>query len=491
MIASSSSLGREVLQLVQSGRNAEALPLIEQAIVAASVCLPAHGLLAITLSRLKRPRDADAVIVAAMALGTGVADAYDALAYASMALGKHERARELYRRAAALAPGTARFWYNLAACERGLGRLEEAESSCDRAIEADRGDFSSYLLRSELRVQSAASNHVDELTARLVAAGEDTRARMLLGYALAKELDDLGRFDEAFQWFSSAARARRARLDYDVAVDEQKMRRIIGCFAAPPPGAPTRAHSRGVDSSRFIFIIGLPRSGTTLVERILTGLPGVRSNGETDYFSKALLGAAPAVGGDIFARAALADPKEVARRYAELARQDDSPDVIIEKLPMNYLYAGAIHRALPAARIIWVRRAPLDSCFAMYRTLFAEAYPFSYEFNDLARYFASYQELMRHWQVQMREGLHEVQYERLVANPASEAGSVAQYCGLPWNPDALSIQRNTGVSLTASASQVRRPIYGTSSGRWRNYRAHLGPLIGALRERGIELPEDA
>lgn len=490
MVASSSSLGREVLQLVQSGRNAEALPLIEQAIAGARVCLPAHGLLAITLSRLKRPRDADAVIVAAMGLGAGVADAYDALAYASMALRRHERASELYRRAAELAPGTARYWYNLAACDRGLGRLPEAEASCDRAIAADRADFSSYLLRSELRIQTGEFNHVDELAARLAQGGEDTRAQMQLGYAIAKELDDLGRFDEAFHWFSTAARARRSRLAYDVADDEQKMSRIRACFVAPPAGAQEPADAVGIDSSRFIFIIGLPRSGTTLVERILTGLPRVHSNGETDHFSKALLGAAPAVGGDVFARAVLANPQEVARRYAGLACTDDSPDSIIEKLPLNYLYVGAILRALPAAKILWVRRSPLDSCFAMYRTLFGEAYPFSYDFSDLARYFAAYEELMRHWQALAGERLHEVFYERLVADPATAAASIARFCGLQWHLDALAIQNNTAVSLTASASQVRRPIYGTSSGRWRHYRAHLGGLIAMLRERGIELPAD-
>jgi tetratricopeptide (TPR) repeat protein len=485
VVASSPSLSKETLQLVQSGRNAEALPLIERTAAGASVCLPAHGLLAIVLSRLQRPRDADAVIVAAMELGTGVADAYDALAFASMALGRHERASDLYRRAAEIAPGTARYWYNLAACDRGLGRLAEAEASCDRAIRADRRDFSSYLLRSELRIQTGAFNHVDELAARLAEAGEDMRAQMLLGYAIAKELDDLGRFDDAFHWFSTAARARRSRLNYDVAVDEQKMQRIRECFASPLPDA------IAIDSSRFIFIVGLPRSGTTLVERILTGLPGVHSNGETDHFSRALLGATPAEGGDVFARTALADPNEVARRYADLARKDDSAHLIIEKLPMNYLYVGAILHALPGAKILWVRRSPLDSCFAMYRTLFGEAYPFSYDFNDLARYFAAYEALMQHWRTLAGKRLYEVVYERLVADPAAEAASIARYCDLQWSPDALAIQNNTAVSLTASASQVRRPIYGTSSGRWRHYRAQLGALVAALRERGVEVPADA
>jgi Flp pilus assembly protein TadD len=485
LAVSSSSLDIEAFQLFRAGRLDEALVTAAQAVAHASVCSPTHGVLATILVRLGRARDAESVVCRALELTTGIADAFDGLAYVSTALGRHERASTLYRRAAQLSPQTARFWYNLACSERSLGRLEEAEAACDRSIAAEAAQYPSYLLRSELRVQTPEFNHVEELRSRLAVEGSENRACMFLGYALAKELDDLQRFDEAFQWFSKAAGARRSRLAYDVAVDEQKMRRIAQVY---PAESFARARHT-TDSPRYIFIVGLPRSGTTLVERILTGLPGVSSNGETDNFSRALL-AASGDTGDVFLRAAQAQAERVAANYAARASTGSPNGSIIEKLPMNYLYAGAIHRALPDAKILWVRRSALDSCFAMYRTLFGEAYPFTYDFEELARYFAAYDNLMIHWRAALGERLYEVVYENLVQAPERVGAAVASHCGLDWTPTAIDIAKNTAVSLTASAAQVRRPIYGTSSGRWRYYHRHLEPLVAALRRCGIDLPQD-
>jgi hypothetical protein len=345
-----------------------------------------------------------------------------------------------------------------------------------------------------LRVQTTEINHIAELQAQLARPGLEDRARMFLGYALAKELDDVQRFDEAFHWFAAAAGVRKSRLGYDVAVDERKLQRIAEAFPRSPTATARSPGATGQSPAalaRYLFIVGLPRSGTTLLERILSALPGVRSNGETDNFSKSLLSATAATEGDVFLRAAAANPDAVAENYARLANCAGSDARIIEKLPMNYLYVGAIQRALPEAKILLVTRSPLDSCFAMYRTLFGEAYPFSYDFDDLARYYAAYVRLMNHWRLGIGESLHEVVYEDLVREPQREGMKIADYCGLAWTPKAIDIQQNTSVSLTASAAQVRRPIYGSSSGRWRHYRRHLEPLVAALRRHGIPVPEGA
>jgi hypothetical protein len=391
MVPSISSPDIEAYRLMRAGRFLEALAFAERAVAGKRVCLTAHGMLASILVRLGRTPEAATVISRAAELETGVADAYDGLGYVSLALGWHERANGFYRRATEISPQTPRFWYNLACSERSLGRLAEAEGACDRSIALDATQFPSYLLRSELRVQAPDFNHVDDLERQLARHILDDRGRMFLGYALAKELDDLQRFDEAFQWFARAAQARRSHLQYDVSVDEQKLRRIAEVYPCVGTGVPTLA----------------------------------------------------------------------------------------------------IHRALPDARILALRRSPLDSCFAMYRTLFGEAYPFSYDVEELARYYAAYDRLMNHWRRALGSRLHEIVYEDLVKEPHRVGAAIAAHCGMRWSDDAIDIQRNASVSLTASAAQVRRPIYGTSSGRWRHYHRHLGPLIGALRRHGVTLPPDA
>ncbi len=476
----------EARRALEAGDLDRARVLAERSVEGATSCLPAHGLLALVLLRLGRLEEMRRAIAEAADLDTGIPDAYDGLGFVAVAAGDLARASALYGRAIELQPKEPRYWYNLACSERGQGKLAEAEAACDRAIAADPAQYPSYLLRSELRVQSPAANHARELENILARHGGDYRAELFLGYALAKELDDLERFDEAFAWFARAARARRSRLQYDVAADEVKLGRIAAVYTRDLLTRGARGHREpeAANSSRHLFIVGLPRSGTTLVERILTGLAGVRSNGETDHFSRALLAAARGAG-DVFERAAAADAKAVADGYVRLAEPGAPASHIVEKLPLNYLYVGAILQALPAARVVLVSRAPLDSCFAMYRTLFAAGYPFSYDLAELGRYYAAYARLVDHWRSVLGSRLHEVVYEDLVREPKRIGAAAARYCGIEWRDAAVEIEKNRSVSLTASAAQVRRPIYGSSSGRWRHYRRHLEPLLATLCARGI------
>ena len=462
---------------MRAGRLTEALRLAQQAVAGRTTCSPTHGVLAMILLRLGRAAEAEAVIESAARYASGGGDAYNSLAHVSVALGRHERANELYRRAVELGPNVSRHWFNLASSERSLGRLEAAEAACDRAIALDSREYRGYLLRAELRKQTVASNHVEQLRRELARADLATPARVLLGYALGKELDDLARYEEAFKWFAAAASARRGELAYDVAADERKLQRIIEAY----PRIPDRAGGGRLDSSRFVFIVGLPRSGTTLVDRILTGLPGVRSNGETDNFEHALAADSPPDHGP--------DWDAVAAGYARLAAAGGAQQVIIEKLPLNFLHLGAIHRALPQARLVLVSRAPLDCCFAMYRTLFGDAYPFTYRFEDLARYYAAYSGLIAHWRGACGDSIHEVHYEELVSDPGRIGEALARACGLEWRDSAIEVERNATVCLTQSAAQIRRPIYRSSAGSWRHYRAQLGPLIAALRDHGVSLTE--
>jgi len=470
----------EAARLVRSGRAAVALPHLRSWTSGAVSFGPAHALYLEALIALGRRKDAIEALETAVRTGPETADAHDALAFFALQLDRHTLSNRLYRHATELQPDDAQFWYNYATSERSLGRLSHALEACERAIAIDPRMRSAILLRSEVARATPERNNIEDLRARIARDPHDSDT-MFLSYALGKELHEMGLFDEAFAAFERGAVARRHSLRYDIAMDEDKMRRIAEAFgsASPPPTQEP--------IGRHIFIIGLPRSGTTLTERILGGLPDVRSNNETNNFSSALLRHAPTTGGDVFERAARADFAAVAREYEELAGGDDHPGPIIEKLPFNYLYVGAILQAFPRTPIVWVRRDPVDSCFAMFRTLFGAAYPFSYDFDELARYYAAYDRLMHHWTTLFGERLIRVDYERLVAEPGAVAPWLADRCGLRWHDSALDIAQNSAASLTASAAQVRGGIYTSSSGIWRNYGTHLAPLREKLIANGIAL----
>ena len=468
-------------QLMARGAHREALSLIEGSLSSQKAAGPGHALHLHLLLSLGRREDALKALERASMLALESGDAADALGFFARNLDRHELSHRLYGKAVELSPRDARFWFNLATSERSLGNLAAAAEAAEKACALDPQTKGAMLLRSEVTRATVQSNHVAQLRQHLSRSASSDE-QISLSFALGKELHDLRRYDEAFAAFSQGAAERRRHLNYDIALDEMKLSRIWETF---PDGQTTAAPSDR--PARHIFIIGLPRSGTTLTERILGALDNVRSNNETNNFTNALMRFSAPQGADVFERAANADFEAVGREYDILAASDGFAGSIIEKLPFNYLYIGAILRAIPDAAIVSLRRHPLDSCFAMFRTLFAAAYPFSYRFDELARYYAAYEQLMRHWDTLFPGRIIFVNYEDLVANPATVAPEMARRCGLQWSDEALELSRNRSVSLTASAAQVREGIYTSSAGTWRNYQRHLTPLAEALSQNGIEL----
>jgi tetratricopeptide (TPR) repeat protein len=246
---------------MSSGKVAEALPFAERAVAGQRVCPAAHGMLATILLQLGRPADAEAVVGQALECWQGSADAYDALAHVSMLLGQHERSNSLYGRVVHMAPNDPPFWYNFASSERSFGGLVEAEAACDKATALDATQHPNYLLHSELRMQSKSANHIEELQSQLSRRDLNDRSRIPLGYALAKELDDLQNFDAAFRWFAESAKLRQRPIAHDIAIDEKTLQRIGDVF----PKDLSRRSPGYVDSKPFVFVVGLPRSGATLL----------------------------------------------------------------------------------------------------------------------------------------------------------------------------------------------------------------------------------
>jgi tetratricopeptide (TPR) repeat protein len=400
-------------------------------------------------------------------------------------MNRHAEAERCYALAAGLTPSDPQALYNWATCLIALGRLREAEDLLTQVIALAPEDYDAYYNRSTLRRQTAEHNHVAQLRLALERPGLTPPAAVALGYALAKELEDLGHHPESFAALHRAAQGRRRLLSYRVADDVAAMEEIARQFdanygrRANTAGSHARPTADAV--ARPIFIVGLPRSGTTLVDRILSSHSQVESRGESSDLAAAVMQAAGPVG-DKFAlirRVATLDPESVGANY--LARLPASGRAyVIDKTPINFLYLGLIAAALPRARIIHVRREAADVCYAMYKTLFRMAYPFSYDLGDLGRYYRAYAQLMQHWRNVLPTRFIEVDYEHLVADQDAVTRKLLEACGLPWEAQVLNFHDNPSPSLTASAAQVRQPIYSSSVGLWRRYETELTALLQVL-----------
>jgi tetratricopeptide (TPR) repeat protein len=438
------------------------------------------------LARLGRRAQALAAAQAAAALRLDSAALADGLGTLLTHCDEPARALPLFQRAVAAAPGNAAYLFNLATAQRMAGELESAEASLDAVIAAQPQHCAACYTRADLRTQTPERNHVAALRALLQAGSADRTAQTMLHFALAKELEDLGKYAESFEQLSQGCDLRRAAMQYDVAEDIATLDRIVASHDAA-----ALATGAGHDDGEAIFIIGLPRSGTTLVESILAAHSEVQAGGELPAFPQACIEAVQAQSGAMvpkleFVQRALAiDPRELGQRYIAATRpQTGSRPRFTDKLPLNYLYAGLIRRALPRARLVALMRDPMDSCYAMYKALFTGAYPFSYDLDDLGRYHLAWQRLMRHWRSVLGDALLVVDYEALVTDQETVTRRILDHCGLPWQQACLEFHGRAGAVATASAAQVRRPLYRSSIGKWRHYEQQLRPLARYLSAPG-------
>ena len=403
----------------------------------------------------------------------------------------HAQARRCYERAVQLQADHPQYLYNLAASCVTFGEIERAENLFNRVIELDANDAGAYLNRSMLKTWTNDNHHVNELRLALQRLPDGDALEVPLCFALAKEYEDLGESAKSFESLQRGASRRRSKLAYKVENDVAAMAQIQMKFNTDlfrqRPSRQVLNHAQKGEPA--YFVLGLPRTGTTLVDRIVSSHSQVDSLGEINDFAFALMQLASGPGGklDMIERSTHIDFMRLGEiyRHGILGYGPTAPH-LINKMPVNFLYIGLIHLALPDAKIIHLRRHPLDACYAMYKTLFRMGYPFSYSLDDVGHYYLAYHRLMQHWRDVIPGSFLDIDYEELVADQEGVSRRMLDYCGLSWESNCLNFHKNATPSATASAAQVRSPVYRSSVQRWRQYETELAPLADFLTQHGID-----
>ena len=394
------------------------------------------------------------------------------------------RALPFFQRAVQQIQNRADFLFNLATAQRMTGDIAGAETTLKQVVALRPSDGHAHFVLASLRTQSPLSNHVEELTRLLANPIATPQQEIPLRFALAKELEDIEDFRHSFTHLKRACDLHRRQINYNVADDVALLDRFIEAYDRSAVNV-----AGTFETPECLFVIGLPRTGTTLIERILASHSQVFGAGELQALPQtvqkliATRFGQQSLNAQRFVEYTLAlSPDTLGRQYVEATRpQTGGTPHFVDKLPTNYLYAGLIRRALPRARIVAVTRDPLDSCYAMYKTFFNNAYSFSYDLGELAQYYLAWHRLMCHWRDVLGESLLIVQYEDLVTHQETTTRKILRHCGLPWEDACLRFHERSGRVTTASATQVRQPLYASSIGKWRHYAAELRPLVETLK----------
>lgn len=418
-------------------------------------------------------------------------------------LGNFEQANYYYQQALTKVNATqqpkecAQLHFNIASIARYQGHITLAEQHLNHALALNPDDYEAYLLRASLKKQSPENNHIKQLEHALRQSIKQPIGKAQLLYALAKEQEDLALYSQSFNSLNKGAKIRRQHMQYDIEHDLSTLRQIRKTFNREifqqhQNISPT-CENQSCDNNEAIFILGLPRTGSTLVERIVSNHTDVNSAGELNNFAlcmmdevKKLTTTAPTSRAELVQLTSKINFKNLGENYITSTRPETgNTPCFIDKLPLNSLYVGLIHLALPKAKIIHVTRHPLDTCYSIYKQLFTNGYPFSYQLTELAQYYIEHYKMMQHWHKQLPTVMHQVAYEDLVNDLPKEAKKLISYCQLDWQAQCSDFQNNKAPSTTASATQVREKIYSSSKGQWRNYQQELLPVKQQLEQAGI------
>ncbi|MFC3653647.1 sulfotransferase [Dyella humi] len=470
-------------------RLTEAAESFRRAIVLVPNDAEAHANLGNALRELGQFAEAEASYQRAILLNDQFARAYFDFGGLMYVQERYAEAEQHYRRAFELKTDYAEACNNLGRSIRRQGRLDEARGYFETALGIDPESVEAYCNLASLRSFTPAHTEparLEKLAFKLPSLSEHMRIRYW--FSLGKMREDLGHYDDAFDAYAQGSGLKYTQLAPNEAAKIALIDNLRATFDArffasrPAPSSSGKAP---------IFIVGMPRSGTSLIEQILSTHPDVYGAGELPDLENMLFALATEAGTPVEAY-----PEVAARMTAEqLLRLGEAytdnvwklaPHAtrITDKMMANFAHVGMIHLMLPSAKIIHAMRDPMDSCFSCYATLFSRNnLDFTYDLGEVGRYYVRYIELMKHWQNVLPPGsILELRYEDMVADTEGQARRLLDYVGLPWDPGCLSFHENQRVVKTASAAQVRRPVYKSSVARWKHFEAHLQPLLDIVKE---------
>lgn len=452
--------------------------------------LPHYGL-GLVLKAQGRSAEAEASLQRAVQLKPDFAGGYYCLGFLWMEQGRTAEALSGFLRAIEIEPAYADARIKLGECHAELGSFADADACYRQVLQADPGNIDA---RFDLALLGKSRSADEDLAALLdlkqavrdgrkkPAAGDEIK----LGFALGRSYDQSGDAEQAFAHYLEGCSLKRATLGYDAQQTTARFADIMRLFDRDTIA---RLGGGGNPAALPIFILGMPRSGTTLVEQIIASHPEVRGAGELPDLMQVATGKENGDASMFPGGLQALGPEMLAgmgdRYVASLQRRAPGAHRITDKMPANFLAVGLIHLMLPKAKIIHVMRDPMDTCLSCFTQLFGSGQEYSYDLAELGRYYVDYVRLMQHWRSVLPEGAFlDVRYEDIVSDQEAQSRRLIEYCGLEWDDACLDFQNSKRGVKTASMVQVRQPIYQSSVQRWRKYEKSLGPLLDALGEAG-------